>query len=96
MKWTWTLTITKALVATVVFGVLWLISFSSLPSCNSVQGGIAAINGQKCLVRQSYLHDALGWLALASLITAIVLFVRKKQAQEAGKKKGGASGGGTR
>ncbi len=86
MKWTWQVTITKALIGAVVFLILWVISNSSLPSCSTVQGGESLIEGNGCLTRQSYLHDGLGWLALICLITAGVLFARKMQARGSDKK----------
>jgi hypothetical protein len=70
-------TITKAVIATAVFTLLFLVTTSSLPSCSS--DPYAALNAGGCIVRQSYLHTACGWLALASLITGVVMFILKQR-----------------
>src|ERR1700683_2844491 len=70
-------TITKAVIATAVFTLLFLVTPSSLPSCSS--DPYAALNAGGCIVRQSYLHTACGWLALASLITGVVLVILKQR-----------------
>jgi hypothetical protein len=70
-------TITKAVIATAVFTLLFLVTDSSLPSCSS--DPYAALSAGGCIVRQSYLHTACGWLALASLITGVVLFIVKQR-----------------
>jgi hypothetical protein len=44
-----------------------------------VRDAVAALNAGGCLVRQSYLHTGCGWLALASLITGVVLFILKQR-----------------
>lgn len=69
-------TITKAAIATVVFTIVFLLTKSSLPPCSDA---IAALNSGECIVRQSYLHTACGWLALASLITGVVLVILKQR-----------------
>ena len=76
IKFTRTPTITKAAVATVVFTIVFLATNSNLPSCSDA---VAALNAGGCIVRQSYLHTASGWLALASLITGVVLFILKQR-----------------
>jgi hypothetical protein len=70
-------TITKAVIATAVFTLLFLVTDSSLPSCSS--DPYAALSAGGCIVRQSYAHTACGWLALASLITGVVLFILKQR-----------------
>jgi len=69
-------TITKAAIAAVLFTIVFLATNSSLPPCSDA---VAALNAGGCLVRQSYLHTACGWLALASLITGVVLFILKQR-----------------
>jgi hypothetical protein len=76
IKFTRTPTITKAAIATVVFTIVFLATTSNLPSCTDA---VAALNAGGCIVRQSYLHTASGWLALASLITGVVLFILKQR-----------------
>jgi hypothetical protein len=68
-------TITKAVIAAVVFTIAFLVTNSSLPPCSDA---VATLNSGGCVIRQSYLHTACGWLALASLITAVVLFILKQ------------------
>jgi len=76
-------TITKAVILTVVFGVIFLASASNLPSCsdpnfqaNALTSGLLGGNGGgQCIERQSYLHTWSGWLAVLFLITAVVLWV---------------------
>ncbi len=68
-------TVTKAAIAAVVFTIGFLVTNSSLPPCSDA---VAALNSGGCVVRQSYLHSACGWLALASLITGVVLFILKQ------------------
>jgi hypothetical protein len=67
-------TLTKAVIATVGFTIVFLATNSNLPSCSDV---VATLNAGACIERQSYLHTASGWLALASLITGVVLFILK-------------------
>jgi hypothetical protein len=67
-------TITKAVIAAAVFTMVFLATNTNLPSCSDA---VAALNAGGCVERQSYLHTASGWLALASLITAVVLFILK-------------------
>lgn len=76
IKFTRTPTVTKAVIATVVFTIVFLATNSNLPSCTDA---VAALNAGGCIVRQSYLHTACGWLALASLITGVVLFILKQR-----------------
>ena len=76
IQFTRTPTITKAASATVVFTIVFLATNSNLPSCSDA---VAALNTGGCIVRQSYLHTACGWLALASLITGVVLFILKQR-----------------
>jgi hypothetical protein len=76
IKFTRTPTITKAAIATVVFTTVFLATNSNLPPCTDA---VATLNAGGCIVRQSYLHTASGWLALASLITGVVLFILKQR-----------------
>jgi hypothetical protein len=68
---------TKAAILTGVFFVIWLVTNSNLPACGTEQGNLAQLNGGSCLASQSDLHVLSGWLALACLITGIVLFILK-------------------
>ena len=70
-------TITKAAVATAIFAIVFLATNSNLPSCSDPY---AALNAGECIVRQSYLHTACGWLTLVSLATGVVLFILKQRA----------------
>jgi len=76
IKFTRAPTITKAAIATVVFTIVFLVTNSNLPPCSDT---VAALNASGCVVRQSYLHTACGWLALASLITGVVLLILKQR-----------------
>ena len=76
IKFTRTPTITKAAIAAAVFTIVFLATNSNLPSCSDT---IAALNSGQCIVHQSYLHTACGWLALGSLITGVVLFILKQR-----------------
>jgi hypothetical protein len=68
-------TFTKAIIASAVFGIVYLASTSNLPSCSDT---IAVLNSSGgCIERQSYLHTASGWLALFCLIAAVVLLALK-------------------
>jgi hypothetical protein len=69
-------TITKAAIATVLFTILWGVTNVNLPSCSEPG---AVLNAGECVVHQSYLHSVCGFLALASLITAVVLFILKQR-----------------
>ncbi len=69
-------TITKAVIATVVFVTAFVATNSNLPSCTDA---VATLNAGECIVRQSYLHTACGWLALVSLATGVVLFILKQR-----------------
>jgi hypothetical protein len=76
IKFTRAPTVTKAAIAAAVFIIVFLATESNLPSCTDTS---AALNAGGCLVRQSFLHTACGWLALASLITGVVLFIVKQR-----------------
>jgi hypothetical protein len=76
IKFTRTPTVTKAAIATALFTIVFLATNSNLPPCSDA---VAALNAGGCIVRQSYLHTASGWLALASLITGVVLFILKQR-----------------
>ena len=76
IKFTRAPTITKAAIAAAVFTIVFLVTNSNLPPCSDA---VAALNAGGCIVRQSYLHTACGWLALASLITGVVLFILKQR-----------------
>lgn len=68
-------TFTKAIIATAVFTVIYLASSSSLPSCSDTA---ALLNSTgECIERQSFLHTGSGWLALISLIAAVLLLALK-------------------
>ncbi|MGH3277033.1 MAG: hypothetical protein ACRDNZ_22235 [Streptosporangiaceae bacterium] len=67
-------TFTKAIIASAVFGIVYLASTSNLPSCNDTA---AVLNAGECIERQSFLHTASGWLALICLIAAVVLLAFK-------------------
>jgi hypothetical protein len=67
-------TVTKAIIASAVFAIIYLASGSSLPPCSDA---VAALNSGACIERQSFLHTASGWLALICLIAAVVLLVLK-------------------
>ena len=64
-------TVTKAVIATVAFTILWAVTASSLPSCY----GTGIFSPGRCVVHESDLHVICGWLAVASLITAVVLLI---------------------
>jgi hypothetical protein len=76
IKFTRAPTITKAAIATVLFTILWGVTNVNLPSCSDPG---AVLNTGGCVVHQSYLHIVCGFLALASLITAVVLFILKQR-----------------
>ncbi len=76
IKFTRAPTITKAATATILFTILRGVTDVNLPSCSDPG---AVLNSGGCLVHQSYLHIACGWLALASLITGVVLFILKQR-----------------
>ena len=69
-------TITKAVIATVLFAAVFGATNSNLPPCTDA---VATLNAGECIVRQSYLHTACGWLALVSLATGVVLFILKQR-----------------
>jgi hypothetical protein len=64
----------KALIASAVFTIVYLASASSLPPCSDT---VAVLNSGACVVRQSFLHTASGWLALICLVTAVLLLALK-------------------
>jgi membrane protease YdiL (CAAX protease family) len=68
---------TKAAILTAVFFIIWLVTNSNLPACGTEQGNLAQLNGGACVASQSDLHILAGWLALACLITGIVLLILK-------------------
>ena len=74
IKFTKAPTFTKAIIAAAVFGIVFLASTSSLPSCSDT---LAALNSGGCIERQSYLHTASGWLALFCLLAAVLLLALK-------------------
>jgi hypothetical protein len=75
IKFTKAPTITKAIIATAVFGIVYLASTSNLPSCSDTA---ALLNSSgECIERQSFLHTASGWLALIFLVTAVAMLVVK-------------------
>ncbi len=76
IAFTRTPTITKAAIATAVFAIVFLATNSNLPPCTDA---VATLNAGECIVRQSYLHTACGWLALVSLATGVVLFILKQR-----------------
>ena len=80
IKFTRAPTLTKAVIAAVGFTIVFLATASNLPSCSDPA---AAFNAGGCVERQSYLHTASGWLALASLITGVVLFILKQRKSSA-------------
>jgi hypothetical protein len=76
IKFTKTPTFTKAIIASAVFTIVYLASSSSLPPCSDT-AAVLGSGGGECIERQSFLHTASGWLALISLIAAVVLLVLK-------------------
>ena len=67
-------TFTKAIIASAVFTIVYLASASSLPPCSDT---VAVLNSGECVERQSFLHTASGWLALISLVAAVLLLAVK-------------------
>jgi zinc-ribbon domain len=67
-------TFTKGIIASAVFTIIYLASASSLPSCSDTA---AVLSSGGCVERQSFLHTASGWLALISLIAAVLLLILK-------------------
>ena len=67
-------TSTKAIIASAVFTIVYLASASSLPPCTDT---VAVLNSGACVVRQSFLHTASGWLALICLVVAVLLLALK-------------------
>ena len=74
LKFTKAPTITKAIIASAVFAIVYLASTSSLPSCSNT---VAAFSSGECIERQSFLHTASGWLALICLVAAVLLLALK-------------------
>ena len=74
IKFTRTPTVTKSIIASAVFAIIYLASTSSLPSCSDA---VAALNSGECIERQSFLHTASGWLALICLVAAVTLLAVK-------------------
>jgi hypothetical protein len=75
-------TFTKAIIASAVFGLVYLASTSNLPSCSDT---VAILNsGGQCIERQSFLHTASGWLALIGLVAAVLLLALKHKNAIAG------------
>ena len=68
-------TFTKAIIAAAVFTIVYLASTSNLPSCSDTAAVLSS--GGECIERQSFLHTASGWLALISLVAAVVLLALK-------------------
>src|SRR5579863_8703170 len=75
IKFTKTPTFTKAIIASAVFAIAYLASTSNLPSCSDTAALLTS--GGECIERQSFLHTASGWLAIISLIAAVVLLALK-------------------
>jgi hypothetical protein len=69
-------TFTKAIIGSAVFTIVYLASSSNLPPCSDTAAVLDSGSGE-CIVRQSFLHTASGWLALICLIAAVVLLVLK-------------------
>ena len=67
-------TFTKAIIASALFTIVYLASASSLPPCSDT---VAVLNSGGCVERQSFLHTASGWLALISLVAAVLLLAVK-------------------
>jgi len=67
-------TITKAIIASAVFAIVYLASTSNLPSCSDT---VAVFSSGECIERQSFLHTASGWLALICLVAAVLLLALK-------------------
>ena len=75
IKFTKAPTFTKAIIASAVFAIVYLASASNLPSCSDTA---ALLNGNgQCVVRESFLHTASGWLALICLVAAVLLLALK-------------------
>ena len=70
ITFTKTPTFTKAIIGSAVFTIIYLASGSNLPPCSDTA---AVLSSGECIVRQSFLHTASGWLALLCLIAAVVL-----------------------
>ena len=68
-------TFTKGIIAAAVFAIVYLASTSNLPSCSDTDALLTS--GGECIERQSFLHTASGWLALISLILAVLLLALK-------------------
>jgi hypothetical protein len=68
-------TFTKGIIASAIFGIIYLATTSSLPSCSDTLAALSS--GGECIERQSFLHTASGWLALICLVAAVVLLALK-------------------
>lgn len=75
IRFTKTPTFTKGIIASAVFGIIYLATTSNLPSCSDTVAVLSS--GGACIERQSFLHTASGWLALICLVAAVVLFALK-------------------
>jgi len=76
IKFTKAPTFTKAIIASAVFTIAYLASTSNLPPCGDTVAILNSGSGE-CIVRQSFLHTASGWLALISLLAAVLLLALK-------------------
>jgi len=68
-------TFTKGTIVAAIFGITYLATGSNLPPCSDTVAVLSS--GGECLVRQSFLHTASGWLALICLVAAVVLLALK-------------------
>jgi hypothetical protein len=75
IRFTKTPTFTKGIIASAVFGIIYLATTSNLPSCSDTVAVLSS--GGECIERQSFLHTASGWLALICLVAAVVLLALK-------------------
>jgi zinc-ribbon domain len=75
IRFTKTPTFTKGIIASAVFGIIYLATTSNLPSCSDSVAVLSS--GGECIERQSFLHTASGWLALICLVAAVVLLALK-------------------
>ncbi|MGH3188035.1 MAG: hypothetical protein ACRDPY_12205 [Streptosporangiaceae bacterium] len=69
-------TFTKAIIGSAIFTIAYLASSSNLPPCSDTAAVLDSGSGE-CIVRQSLLHTASGWLALICLVAAVLLLVLK-------------------
>jgi zinc ribbon protein len=68
-------TFTKGIIAAAIFGIIYLATTSSLPSCSDTVAVLSS--GGECIERQSFLHTASGWLTLICLVAGMVLLALK-------------------